>query len=76
MKFTIKKETEKRNDLMGRKAKATFLMLNMGINTSQAGWWVEEEKEGRIIYADIDKVTILTDKGVPMCFKMNEVVIV
>lgn len=76
MKFKIKQETEKRNDLVGKKARATFLMLNMGINTVQSGWWVNEEKEGKIIYADVDKITILTDKGVPMCFSINEVVIV
>ena len=75
MKFKIKQETANKNELVGRKAKAVFTMLNMGIDTKEPGWWLYEEKEGTIIYSDDKKATILSDSGVPMCFTLNEVVL-
>jgi hypothetical protein len=63
----------KRSDLVGKIAKATFLMANIGKNTGVSGWWCHEEKTGVVIYADDKKCTIKTNKGVPMCFDLCEV---
>lgn len=73
MKFKVKHQTERLDELIGRRAKAIFTLINMGADTKQSGWWIYEEREGTIIYADTDKATIKTDKGVPMCFTWNEV---
>lgn len=75
MKFKIQQQTANKNELVGRKAKAIFTMLNMGVETKETGWWLHEEKEGIIIYSDDKKATILSNSGVPMCFTLDEVVL-
>jgi len=60
--------------LLNKQAQAKFLLINMG-ETGESGLYIEETRQGKIIYADEKKCTILTNKGVPMSFCLEDVTI-